>query len=75
MPIGEKTTPTIQIAQEPFKEYYATCFWHLRLDLIVTEAMISLVIKSLGAFGDRHASGDSKSEQKFRKTFAFLPIW
>jgi hypothetical protein len=36
--------------------------------------MIFLFIKGLRAFGDRRASGDSKSEQKFRKTFAFLPI-
>jgi hypothetical protein len=53
MPVEEKKTPAVKLARELFKEYYASCFWHMKPDLIVTEAMIPLVIKGLRAHGGR----------------------
>jgi hypothetical protein len=41
----------LELAQQFFKEYYASCFWHLRPDLIVTEEMLPIIIKGLRTYG------------------------
>jgi hypothetical protein len=53
MPLEEKPTPAVELARELFKEYYASCFWHLKPDLVITEAMIPVVIKGVRANGGR----------------------
>jgi hypothetical protein len=47
------TSKRLQLAQQFFKEYYASCFWHLRPDLIVTEAMIPIIVKGLRTHGGK----------------------
>ena len=32
---------------ELFKQYYASCFWHMKPDLPITEAMLPIIIKGL----------------------------
>ncbi len=52
------TNPTLEskrleLAQRFFKEYYASCFWHLRPDLVVTEAMLPIIVKGLRTHGGK----------------------
>ena len=49
----EKTLSTTQHAQELFNEFYASCFWHMKPDLIMTEAMIPWIVKEFCAHGGR----------------------
>ena len=53
MPHEEKTSSSLELARELFKEYYARCFWHMKPDLVVTEQMLPLIIKGLCAHGGR----------------------
>ena len=50
-----KTNAVLERAQQLFQEYYASCFWHLKSDLIVTEAMLPIIIKGLRVHGGRNA--------------------
>jgi hypothetical protein len=43
----------VRHAQRLFKKYYAQCFWHLRADLEVTEALLPLIAQGLKRFGGR----------------------
>jgi hypothetical protein len=43
----------LELAQQLFKEHYASCFWHLRPDLVVTEAMLPLIVKGLRTHGGK----------------------
>ncbi len=47
----EPTSPAVELAQQLFKEYYASCFWHFKPDLTVTEEMIPWIVKCLCAHG------------------------
>lgn len=47
----EATLPALELAQQLFKEYYASCFWHFKPDLAVTAAMIPWVVQCLFAQG------------------------
>jgi hypothetical protein len=49
----EKTHSRVELAQRIFKEFYASCFWHWKPDLKITEAMIPAVVKELCAHGGR----------------------
>lgn len=40
-------------AQQLFREYFASCFWHLKPDLVVTEGLIPLIVKGLRLHGGR----------------------
>jgi hypothetical protein len=51
----KKRTVLLERAQRLFKQYYASCFWHMKPDLIVTEAMIPAIIKGLRVHGGRSA--------------------
>ncbi len=48
-----KPTPTIELARQLYREYYARCFWHLKPDLVVTESTLPIIIKGLCAHGGR----------------------
>jgi hypothetical protein len=50
-----KTKAVLERAQQLFREYYASCFWHLKPDLVVTEAMLPIIIKGLRLHGGRNA--------------------
>lgn len=41
------------LANRLFHEFYASCFWHLRPDLTITEAKIPLVVKGLRSHGGK----------------------
>ena len=43
----------VELARIIFKEFYACCFWHLKPDLVVSEATMPLIIKGLRAHGGR----------------------
>ena len=43
----------LQLADRLFREYYTTCFWHLRPDLIVTAKTLPLIVKGLRLHGGR----------------------
>jgi hypothetical protein len=47
----EKIGSRVELAQKLFEEYFATCFWHWKPDLRITEAMIPAVVKELCAHG------------------------
>jgi hypothetical protein len=51
----EKSRLRIELAQILFKEYYASCFWHWKPDLIISESMIPAVVRRLCAHGSRKA--------------------
>lgn len=51
----EKARFRIELAQALFKQYYASCFWHWKPDLVITEAVIPAVVKELCAHGGRSA--------------------
>ncbi|HYT94377.1 MAG TPA: hypothetical protein VEL76_37025 [Gemmataceae bacterium] len=48
-----QVTDKVQLAAQLFREFYASCFWHLNPDLTVIEAMIPLIIKGLRGHGGR----------------------
>jgi hypothetical protein len=43
----------VELANRLFKEFYTSCFWHMRPDLVVTESMIPLIVKGLRTHGGR----------------------
>ena len=49
----QKASATLEQAQRLFKQYYASCFWHWKPDLVITESMIPAVVKELCAHGGR----------------------
>jgi len=49
----EKTCSRVELAQQLFEEFFATCFWHWKRDLRITEPMIPAVVKELCAHGGR----------------------
>ena len=49
----ERSSRTIELARQFFKEYYARCFWHLKPDLEVNEGTLPIIIKGLCAHGGR----------------------
>ena len=53
MPLENNSPSALEHAQHLFREYYASCFWHLKPDLIVTDAMLPLIVKGLRTHGGR----------------------
>jgi hypothetical protein len=49
------TEERVALAQRLFQEFYIQCFWHMKPDLVVTEAMIPDIVKGLRHDGDRRA--------------------
>jgi hypothetical protein len=43
----------VDLANRLFREFYTTCFWHLKPDLVVTEALLPLIVKGLRTHGGR----------------------
>jgi len=53
MSADEKNKVRVELARQLFKEYYASCFWHWKPDLLITEATIPALVKELCAHGGR----------------------
>jgi hypothetical protein len=53
--IGKPGTPAerVELANRLFKEFYTACFWHMKPDLKVTEALIPAIVKGLRTYGGR----------------------
>lgn len=51
----QNATRLLERAQQLFKQYYTSCFWHLKQDLIVTESTLPIIIKGLRAHGGHDA--------------------
>jgi hypothetical protein len=55
----EKTTQSsssqshVELAARLYKEFYISCFWHMKPDLVVTEATIPSIVKGLRIYGGR----------------------
>jgi hypothetical protein len=49
----EKTRSRVELAQSLFREYYASCFWHMKPDLVVTKEMLPAILKGLRTHGGR----------------------
>ena len=45
--------PRIELANQLFREFYVSCFWHMKPDLVVTAAMIPIIVKGLRTHGGR----------------------
>jgi hypothetical protein len=43
----------VELANRLFREYYTSCFWHMKPDLVVTEAMIPVIVRGLRTYGGR----------------------
>lgn len=43
--------PRLELARRLYREYYITCFWHMKQDLEITEAAISSIIRGLEIHG------------------------
>ena len=52
-PAEESTGARLKLASALFREFYASCFWHMKPDLIITEELIPLIIKGLRTHGGR----------------------
>jgi hypothetical protein len=57
----------LERAQQLFNQYYVSCFWHLKPDLLVTEANLPVIIKGLRTHGDRAAFIAAGSLERERK--------
>ena len=51
--IAIKKTSCVDLAQQLYKQYYASCFWHMKPDLQITERLVPIVIKGLQENGGR----------------------
>ena len=40
-------------AQEAYREYYSRCFWHMKKDLVISEANLPAIIEDLKLYGGR----------------------
>ena len=68
MPLDDKNAAVGEYAQRLFKEYYASCFWHLKPDLIVTDAILPIIVKGLRTHGGRKgALAAGKLQEKMVK--------
>ena len=43
----------LELAQSLYEQYYASCFWHMRPDLVVTERDIPAIMQGLRTHGGR----------------------
>jgi hypothetical protein len=46
----------VALAQRLFQEYYIQCFWHMKPDLVVTEANIPSIVSGLRHHGGRRGA-------------------
>jgi hypothetical protein len=56
MPITNRTRTVearCELANRLFREFYASCFWHYRPDLSITEESVPLVIRGLRRHGGK----------------------
>ncbi len=50
---SQTTTDNVALANRLFREFYATCFWHMKPDLVVTAALIPVIVKGLRTYGGK----------------------
>lgn len=43
----------LELANRLFREYHTQCFWHMKPDLLVTEATLPSIIQGLRTHGGR----------------------
>ena len=43
----------LELANQLFREFRTSCFWYMKPDLVVTEALIPSIIKGLRTHGGR----------------------
>lgn len=43
----------IELAQQLFREFYSSCFWHHRPDLLITEDKVPLVVEGMRRHGGK----------------------
>ena len=51
--LSKPTAEKVEQANRLFREFYTACFWHMKPDLVVTEAMIPIIVKGLRTYGGR----------------------
>ena len=51
--INQQEPSVLALAQELFSQYYTKCFWHMKSNLIVTEAMLPEIVKGLKTYGGK----------------------
>jgi hypothetical protein len=51
----QKKNTLVERAQQLYKQYYGSCFWHMNPNLVVTEEMLPAIIKGLRLHGGRNA--------------------
>ena len=51
----------LALANRLFKEHYASCFWHMKPDLVVTEELLPVIVKGLRTHGGRRGFFDAAS--------------
>jgi len=54
----------LALANRLYREYHTICFWHMKPDLVVTEANLPSIIKGLRTYGGRN--GALAAAQLFR---------
>jgi hypothetical protein len=68
----------LNLAQQLFKEFYGACFWHMKPDLVITEAMLPLIAKGLRTHGGRQgwlaAERLEKSSHESPPQFGWIAI-
>ncbi len=50
---AQRTELRRQLANRLFREFYSSCFWHHRPDLLITEETIPLVIEGVRRHGGK----------------------
>lgn len=43
----------LELANQLYREYHTRCFWHCPRDLVITEELITVVVKGLRKYGGR----------------------
>lgn len=64
--VCDKTPPAdaLAFAQKLYRDYYATCFWHCKPDLAITQDKIPFVIRELRKHGGRQGMLASEQLQR-----------
>jgi hypothetical protein len=43
----------VELANRLYREFYTSCFWHMKPDLVVTAALIPIIVRGLRTHGGR----------------------
>jgi hypothetical protein len=53
VPTPRNLEERLELANQLYREYRGQCFWHAPDDLVITEDLISFVVKGLRMYGGR----------------------